>query len=225
MIPVKTFWKKTDKSGPRHPVYGRCWVWLGGESAGADRRSWEIHYGPIPVGRMVCHSCDNPRCVNPEHLWLGTNRQNINDARMKGRLRGRARVEVDPTKTYGRLRVVRPSPPGHSYLCRCSCGTEVVVAGKNLTSNHTQSCGCYNKERLSQVHRGHKYNVGRPSSNRINRTGKRYGRLVARNVDPEDPRRWICKCDCGMTTSVLSTNLANYATNNRGCSKCQKQRP
>jgi hypothetical protein len=51
----------------------------------AHRASWQIHYGPIPTGAIVCHSCDNPKCVNPIHLWIGTQRDNLLDAIKKGR--------------------------------------------------------------------------------------------------------------------------------------------
>jgi len=77
-----------------------CWEWIGAKdrdgygriNVGPDKRSyqahrlaWELTYGPIPEGVFVCHHCDSPGCVNPNHLFLGSNSDNIQDALKKGR--------------------------------------------------------------------------------------------------------------------------------------------
>lgn len=76
-----------------------CWDWSGGRIGrgygalqGEDRRvktahrvSWEIHRGPIPDGMNVLHRCDNPPCSNPDHLFLGSQRENVIDMVQKGR--------------------------------------------------------------------------------------------------------------------------------------------
>lgn len=73
-----------------------CWMWTGARMRGegsygrfrnrlAHRVAWELFKGPIPFGLYVLHRCDNPPCVNPEHLFLGTQQDNMDDAHQKGR--------------------------------------------------------------------------------------------------------------------------------------------
>lgn len=101
-----------------------CWIWLGAQNReggyGVVRRdkklrychrfAWELAYGPIPDGAYVLHRCDRPLCVRPDHLFLGTQAENIADARAKGRLaigdrNGMSRVSkarrLDPLEPRG----------------------------------------------------------------------------------------------------------------------------
>jgi hypothetical protein len=92
------FWKKVDKSAGDD----QCWIWTGAKQGGrsgrygafqmgwktqkrAHRLSYEMTYGSIPEGLMVCHSCDTPLCVNPAHLFLGDAKANVADMVSKGR--------------------------------------------------------------------------------------------------------------------------------------------
>ena len=90
---MKRFWEKVDKTDV-------CWLWMaskdrdgygyfnvGGAIRKAHRVSYELAHGSIPEGAHVCHTCDNPSCVRPDHLWLGDNRLNTLDRDRKGRQR------------------------------------------------------------------------------------------------------------------------------------------
>lgn len=90
--PEDRFWAKVDRSGD-------CWMWTAGRDRNgygvfrhearqwrAPRVAWTFTYGDIPAGLVVMHSCDNPPCVNPAHLSLGTSGDNARDAARKGRM-------------------------------------------------------------------------------------------------------------------------------------------
>ena len=99
----RRFWSKVNKDGPapaHAPHLGPCWLWtdapkrrsgygrllVAGRVLPAHRIAWRLHRGPIPEGLGVLHRCDTPLCVNPSHLFLGTNADNTHDAQAKGRL-------------------------------------------------------------------------------------------------------------------------------------------
>ena len=97
------FWEKVIRGESNE-----CWVWTGekvggygrirvrGRKESANRVSWLIHCGEIPTGLHVCHVCDNPPCVNPKHLWLGTVKDNMEDMMRKGRHGSRRRKPLTP---------------------------------------------------------------------------------------------------------------------------------
>jgi hypothetical protein len=64
---------------------GYKFVWRDGKIFKAHRFMWEQCFGAIPEGMFVCHKCDNPGCINPEHLFLGTPQDNVQDCIKKGR--------------------------------------------------------------------------------------------------------------------------------------------
>lgn len=93
------FWLDVDLNGPLvRPDLGECWIWTGARMRygyfqygkkliGAHRVAWELRNGPIPDGLYVLHRCDNPPCVRPDHLFLGTAADNTADMVAKGRYR------------------------------------------------------------------------------------------------------------------------------------------
>ena len=68
----------------RHLGYGR--IYVNGKTWVAHRYIWTLNFGDIPKGMLVCHHCDNARCVKLEHLFLGSHRDNFADARLKKRI-------------------------------------------------------------------------------------------------------------------------------------------
>ena len=99
---TERFWKKVEKNKSSwlwdEDTLESCWVWYGAKCShgygnfwdgvkytSAHRFSWTIHNGCIPEGKSVLHACDNSLCVNPDHLFIGTQTDNIRDMIRKGR--------------------------------------------------------------------------------------------------------------------------------------------
>ena len=113
------------------------------------------------------------------------------------------------------------SPSGQKYvqwLCKCECGNECIVQSTNLKTGHTTSCGCLQKQRISETHLD-------------NLTGKRFGRLVVlrRTEDMVSPSgskdvTWECQCDCGNIKNVRASSLKSGRTKSCGCLEEESRR-
>lgn len=121
-------WKRKTTPTPQEFYLARvikddsgCWDWSGVKDPNgygiihqnqktprklAHRVSYELHHGPIPSGMLVCHHCDNPSCTRPDHLFLGTQTDNLQDASRKGRM-------SVPGKAWERR--ITHCPRGHAY--------------------------------------------------------------------------------------------------------------
>lgn len=159
------FWSKVSVS----PA-DACWVWLASRVRGygqfevrnggkrrlndaAHRMAWRIACGEIPAGMFVCHRCDNPPCVNPAHLFLGTPADNAADMRAKGR------------STRGRL-MPQTGTPGERNA-RAKLSTADVLAMRSMRGD-----GLLHREIAARFH------VAENTVSRI-LSGKRWGHIEA----------------------------------------------
>lgn len=151
------FWSQVTKS------YARCWIWTGDRlghygrfyvgnrrAVSAHRYAYELARGPIPRGMYVCHHCDNPVCVRPDHLFLGTPKDNAVDMFRKGRAR--------PNK-------LPPQPPGEEH------------AMAKLTEDQVRQIRADYKGGESQRSIGKRYGVTR-STIQLIVTGKRWAHVT-----------------------------------------------
>lgn len=130
---IEAFWEKVNKSG-------NCWEWLGvknskgygylkneGHMTSAHRFVYELKVGPIGV-LHVCHHCDNPGCVNPDHLFLGTQKDNMQDCVKKGRINQRGEKNNNCKLTDVEVMRIRERAG--------SCPQQVFVAEYGMSSGY-----------------------------------------------------------------------------------------
>lgn len=141
-----SFAEKLEKHSIQEPNSG-CLLWTGATAKGygsisyyragrshtvqAHRLSWEVNRGPIPDGLCVCHKCDVPTCINPGHLFLGTEGENSRDMSAKGR--------HDGFKRRGAKHPLAKLSDEQAALVRCSTEKGVVLAARFAVSPSTIS--------------------------------------------------------------------------------------
>lgn len=176
-----------------------CWLWLSGKDADgyggfnadhdgvtyrrAHRYSYALHHGPIPTGMQVCHTCDTPSCVRPDHLFLGSIAENMADKMAKGRHVGQGRG-VRHTKaklTEEQARAILDDPRPHTQIAM-----EYGVAATTISSL---------KNRVSWPHLGRQRGVKAP------RVSPRKG-VSKSGVTPEIVRIIRASTDRGVDLAV-----------------------
>jgi len=117
-----------------------CWLWInwidkdgyGGCKHGqAHRASWVIYHGPIPNDLFVLHKCDVPACINPKHLFLGTQLDNMRDGFVKGRVTPPPPPKYKTKCPQGHL--YRRKPSGQPYCSQCA---SIYHANKTKIKEH-----------------------------------------------------------------------------------------
>ena len=162
------FWAKVSTDGPLHPydpTLGPCWVWTAATNSRgygliayeggtlAHRLAYLLEHGAIPDGLFVCHTCDNPPCVRPAHLYAGTRSDNAADILRQGRWgpgeQMRARTHCPSGHAYDEANTYRYST-GHRR-CR-ACGKAQTMSSR---------CDACNRENSAALRRS----LGKPVGN------------------------------------------------------------
>ena len=156
------FWSKVDKSG-------ECWLWLGSKgpdgygylgtgtskSARAHRVAYWVVYGSIPNGQFVLHHCDNPSCVRPDHLFLGTQQDNMNDMVNKGRS---AKGDRSPTRLHPESIAYGAKHGRHTHPEKTARGEKVWTAKLNWDKVR-EIRTCYTQGKITTRELGRHYGV------------------------------------------------------------------
>lgn len=142
------FWLQVDIKGD-----DECWPWLGndtfkdgrgiayselsGRNTSAPKVVWEYIFGPVPKGKLVCHDCDHPWCCNPYHLWLGTYKENIQDAIQKGRIGNEEQRKI-----------ISEANKGRHHTEKAKIRMSLVRKGVSKSEEHRRKIGEANKRRV-----------------------------------------------------------------------------
>lgn len=155
LSPHEAFWLHVED-------VGECWMWKGnvsrrygrlyiaGRTIRAHRYAWEAVYGPVPDGLVVCHRCDQPLCVRPDHLFAATPAENNADRAAKGRS---AKGDRHPARMHPET---RPRGEAHGmakYTAQQIQGAKAMIDAGHTLNDIARLTGI-NKSTLSKVKRG-----------------------------------------------------------------------
>lgn len=148
------FWNKVNQDGPII-LDTPCWIWTaytfskgygqfwnGSRIMLAHRYSWELHYGTLPKNLFICHKCDNPPCVNPEHLFLGTHQDNMDDMIAKNRdYHNKKLTDAQVLQIYNSIKPAKDV--AEEYKVHVSTIHEIKrgVTYKKVTEHHFKKVG------------------------------------------------------------------------------------
>ena len=125
--------RKPDKNG-----YGRLVIVEGSskKTLKAHRLAYEVHVGPIPSGMMVCHTCDNPSCIEPSHLFVGTAADNNADKMRKGRYRPGGKPH--PGESNGRAKLTSRQVAGIRKLTKFGISGAAIARSLGVCASAVQ---------------------------------------------------------------------------------------
>jgi hypothetical protein len=166
LSPQERFFKKVNKTDS-------CWLWTGalssrgygsfrvdGKTISTHRLSYSWFKGEVPEGIFVCHTCDIPACVNPDHLWLGTNSDNMQDMIAKDRHGRSMRTQTHCRKghdfaVFGFKTFTRKNGKVEKYCKECKKISDSSRVGKNLEymrEYHRKNRDKLNEQKRLQYH-------------------------------------------------------------------------
>lgn len=142
---IAAYWAKVSKRSDTE-----CWPWLGSTNQrdgrgifrirnlnmSAPRAAWLIHTGQWPGKLFACHTCDNPNCVNPNHLFLGGARENARDAASKGRLSMQRRPE---NSYFGKSESLKHRPRGEAHGGSKLAESDIPLIRERLAAGESQT--------------------------------------------------------------------------------------
>jgi hypothetical protein len=152
---IARFWRKVNFDGPTvYEHLGPCWIYSGGMQGGlcgAYRFSYELAYGSVSVHLWILHKCDNRRCVRPDHLFVGSASDNMQDAAAKGRLGSGGNRAALMGEQVTRARLAYPGLSIGQIATELGVSDGVVKAAVFGTGAYSDSRMIHTEEQVQQI--------------------------------------------------------------------------